>query len=135
MKWIKYSKYTGEDLDIDANDLLQALSDYLLQSGFNDPYNPTGQWQEQSLEDLKDAILRALEDGKLFPGKQRQEMLDKLAAMSPEQLEKLIESLIRKLIDSGNISTGDPQQGGNANGPSGEVKFQVTDKSLDFLGF
>jgi Ca-activated chloride channel homolog len=135
VKWIKYSKYTGEDLGVDANDLLQALSDYLLQSGFNDPYNPTGQWQEQSLEDLKDAILRALENGKLFPGNQRQEMLEKLAAMSPEQLEKLIESLIQKLIDSGNITTSDPEQGGSANGPSGEVKFQVTDKSLDFLGF
>jgi Ca-activated chloride channel family protein len=135
MKWIKYSKYTGEDLGIDAQDLLQALSDYLLQSGFNDPYNPTGQWQEQSLEDLKDAIQRALEEGRLFSDEKRQEMLQKLEAMSQEEMEKLIDSLIQKLVDSGNITTGDPQEGGSGNGPSGEAKFQVTDKSLDFLGF
>ena len=29
MKWIRYSKYTGEDLGIDAEDLMQALSDFL----------------------------------------------------------------------------------------------------------
>jgi Ca-activated chloride channel family protein len=135
MKWIKYSKYTGDDLGIDANDLLQALSDYLLQSGFNDPYNPTGQWQEQSLEDLKEAIRRALEEGKLFPDEKLQEMLDKLDAMSPEQMEKLIDNLVQKLVDSGNITTGDPRQSGNGTGPDGQAKFQVTDKSLDFLGF
>jgi Ca-activated chloride channel homolog len=135
MKWIKYSKYTDGDLGIDAQDLLQALSDYLLQSGFNDPYNPTGQWQEQSLDDLKDAIRRALEEGKLFNDEKMQEMLQKLEAMSPEQMEKLVSDLVRKLIDSGNITTGEPNQGGSGDGPSGEVKFQVTDKSLDFLGF
>jgi Ca-activated chloride channel family protein len=135
VKWIKYSKYTGEDLGIDVQDLLQALSDYLLQSGFNDPYNPTGQWQEQSLDDLKEAIRRALEDGKLFSDEKMEEMLEKLINMSPEQMDKLVESLIQKLIDSGNIATDDPQQGGNGTGPGGEVKFNVTDKSLDFLGF
>ena len=35
MKWIKYSRYTGDDFGIGAEDLLRALSDYLLQSGFN----------------------------------------------------------------------------------------------------
>jgi Ca-activated chloride channel family protein len=135
VKWIKYSKYTGEDLGIDAQDLLQALADYLLQSGFNDPYNPTGQWQEQSLDDLKEAIRRALEEGKLFPDEKMQEMLEKLQGLSPEQMEKLVDNLIQKLVESGNITTGDPSEGGGANGPEGEVKFQVTDKSLDFLGF
>ncbi len=134
MKWIKYSKYTGDDLGIDGQDLLQALSDYLLQSGFNDPYNPTGQWQEQSLDDLKEAIRQALESGSLFPEDKREEMLQKLEAMSPEQVDKLIDSLIQKLIDEGSIST-DQQQTGKGTGPEGQAKFQVTDKSLDFLGF
>src|SRR6516225_5354235 len=98
MRWIKYSKYTGEDLGIDAQDLLQALSDYLLQSGFNDPYNPTGRWQEQSLDDLREAIQRALESGRLFSDEQRRQMLEKLEAMNPEQMEKLIDSLIQKLV-------------------------------------
>src|ERR1035438_2736207 len=63
MKWIKYSKYTGEDFGIDASDLLQALADYLLQSGFHDPY---GEGDEHTLENLKQAIQRALESGQLF---------------------------------------------------------------------
>src|ERR1700760_1768495 len=121
MKWIEYSKYTDEDLGIDANDLLQALSDYLLQSGFNDPYNPTGEWQEQSLDDLKDAIRQAIEEGKLFSDDKVQEMMEKVASMSEQQMDNLVDSLIQKLIDSGNITTSDPRQTGNGQGPQGEV--------------
>jgi Ca-activated chloride channel family protein len=135
VKWIKYSKYTGEDFGIDAQDLLQALSDFLLQSGFNDPYHPTGEWREQSLEDLRRAIQRALEEGQLFPDDKRQQMMEKLEGLSPEQMEKLLDNLIQKLVEDGSITADQPQQGGGGNGPEGKVKFQVTDKSLDFLGF
>ena len=38
MKWINYSKFSEEDLGIELEDLLNALSDMFLQSGFNDPY-------------------------------------------------------------------------------------------------
>ena len=34
MKRINYGKYTGEDFGIDAEDLMRALADFLLQSGF-----------------------------------------------------------------------------------------------------
>lgn len=136
MKYIKYTKFTGEDLGIDAQDLLQALSDFLLQSGFNDPYNPTGQWREQSMEDLKRAIEQALMDGKLFPDDRQQELMERLEAMSGEQLEKLVDQLIQKLEEDGSISKeGEPGEGQGGNGPDRDVKFQVTDKSLDFLGF
>ena len=53
MKWIKYSRYTGEDFGVDADDLLKALSDFLLQSGFQNPYMPGGEWDEHTLENLK----------------------------------------------------------------------------------
>ena len=50
MKWIKYSKYTGEDFGVDASDLLQALSDFLLQSGASESVERTeGLIQEQDL--------------------------------------------------------------------------------------
>jgi len=139
MKFIKYSKYTGEDFGIDAQDLLQALSDFLLQSGFNDPYNPTGKWREQSMDDLREAIERALQEGKLFSEDRLQDMMDRLEAMSPEQMNQLVDQLVKKLVDDGSISTGDPDQNpgqsGQGNGPEAPTKFQVTDKSLDFLGF
>ena len=139
MKQIKYSKYTGEDFGIDAQDLLKALADFLLQSGFNNPYNPTGQWQEQSMDELREAIERALQEGKLFPQEQLQTMMERLEAMSPEQMNELVDRMVKKLVDDGSISASDPSTdpgaSGQGEGPEAPTKFQVTDKSLDFLGF
>ena len=94
MKWVKFSKYNGDDFGIDANDLMQALADFFLQSGFNNPYMQFQEWNQQTLEDLKRAIQEALESGQLFPDDQMQQMLEKLSAMSPEQLDKLLENLV-----------------------------------------
>jgi len=137
---IKYSKYTGEDFGIGAEDLLQALSDFLLQSGFNTQYMPFSEWNEHTLEDLKMAIQQALERGELFDNEHMREMMERLAKLSPEQMEKLLENLVQKMIDEGQIvieQPGDEPQGGQgaANGPDSKVRFEVTDKSLDFLGF
>jgi len=139
MKWVRFSKYTGEDLGIDAEDLMRALSDFFLNSGFNNPYSGFSEFNPNSLEDLKRAIQEALERGDLFPDDRMRDMLEKLAAMTPEQMDKLVENLMQKLADEGHISIEqpeDPQSGAGAgNGPSGEARFEVTDKSLDFLGF
>jgi Ca-activated chloride channel homolog len=137
MKWVKFSKYNGDDFGIDANDLMQALADFFLQSGFNNPYMQFSEWNQQNLEDLKRAIQEALESGQLFPNDQMQQMLEKLSAMSPEQLDQLLENLIQKLEAEGHISTEqDSEQGqGGAQGRDGQARFEVTDKSLDFLGF
>src|SRR3954471_21913131 len=137
MKWIKYSRYNGEDFGVDASDLLQALSDFLLQSGFNNPYEP-GQYDEHTLENLKEAIRQALESGKLFPEDAAQEMLERLRNLSQEQMEQLFENLIQKMVNEGQITVEDPanpQAGTAGSGPETKVKFEVTDKSLDFLGF
>ncbi|HUB34588.1 MAG TPA: hypothetical protein VMA31_16235 [Bryobacteraceae bacterium] len=140
MKWIRYSKYTGEDLGIGAEDLLQALSDFLLESGFNTQYMPFSEWNQHTLEDLKKAIQQALEQGKLFDDDRLQEMMERIANMSPEQMDKLLENLVQKMVDEGQITIEEPtdQQAsapGIGNGNDSKVKFEVTDKSLDFLGF
>jgi len=136
MKWVKFSKYTGDDFGIDAQDLMQALADFFLQSGFNDPYLQFSQFDQQTLENLKRAIEQALESGQLFSDEQAQQMMEKLAALSPEQKNELIEKLMQKLADEGHITMDQPDAGGgNGNGPDGEARFEVTDKSLDFLGF
>jgi len=72
---VNYSRYTGEDLGIDAEDLLRALSDFLLESGFNSQYMPFSEWDQRTLEDLKKAIQQALEQGQLFEDQQVQEMM------------------------------------------------------------
>ena len=141
MKWIRYSKYSGEDLGIGAEDLLQALADFLLSSGFNTQYMPFNEWNQHTLEDLKKAIQEALEQGKMFENESMQEMMERLQSMSPEQLEQLIDRLVQKMVDEGQITIeepGDPQApsgGGVGNGKDSKVRFEVTDKSLDFLGF
>ena len=140
MKWIKYSRYTGDDLGIDSEDLLQALSDFLLQSGFNTQYMPFNEWNEHTLEDLKKAIQQALEHGKLFDDQQFQEMMERIGNMTPEQMDQLLQNLVQKMIDEGQISieeAGNPQApaGGPGTNRDSQVKFEVTDKSLDFLGF
>jgi Ca-activated chloride channel family protein len=139
MKWVKFSKYTGDDLGIDAEDLMRALADFFLESGFNTQYSGFQEWNRNSMEDLKRAIQEALERGDLFPDDRMREMMEKLSAMQPEQMEKLIENLMQKLADEGHISIEQPSdpvdgQGGGA-GPQSEARFEVTDKSLDFLGF
>src|SRR3954471_8985170 len=104
MKWIRYSKYTGEDLGIDAQDLLKALSDFLLESGFNTQYMPFSEWNQHTLEDLKKAIQQALEEGKLFDNENLNEMMEKLGNMTAEQMEKLVERLVQKMVDEGQIT-------------------------------
>ncbi len=136
MKWVNYTRYNGDDFGIDADDLLKALSDFLLQSGFESPYSPYGEFGDQTLDALKDAIRRALESGELFDNDQIQQMMEKLQQLSPEQMQQLVDNLVQKLADEGHISIDQPtapHAGGN--GPEGKVHFEVTDKSLDFLGF
>jgi len=140
MKWINYSRYTGEDLGISAEDLLQALSDFLLESGFSTQYMPFSEWNQHTLEDLKKAIQQALEQGQLFDNDSLNEMMERLQKMSPEQMDKLLENLVQKMVDEGQITFPEPsgQQPsgpGVGDGPDSKVKFEVTDKSLDFLGF
>src|SRR5436305_9389482 len=104
MKWIRYSKFNGEDMGISAEDLLQALADFLLQSGFNTQYMPFSEWNEHTLEDLKNAIQQALEQGQLFDDERMQEMMERLQSMSPEQIQKLLDNLVQKMIDEGQIT-------------------------------
>jgi Ca-activated chloride channel homolog len=138
MRSIRYSKYTGDDLGISAEDLLKALSDFLLESGFNTQYMPFSEWNQHTLEDLKNAIRQSLEQGKLFDNDAMQEMMDRLRQMTPEQMDSLLEKLVQKMVDEGQITIEDRDEApGAANGPGkdAKVKFEVTDKSLDFLGF
>src|SRR5882724_11841040 len=110
MKWINYSRYTGEDLGISAEDLLQALADFLLGSGFNTQYMPFSEWNEHTLEDLKAAIQRALEQGQLFDNDAMQEMMERLRNMTEAQLDNLIQKLVQKMVDEGQITIEESNQ-------------------------
>jgi len=139
MKSVHYTKYKGDlASEIDLEDLLQALANYLLDSGFRNPYGDFEQ-QNHSLDDLREALRWALENPNLFDESLRQK-LDEMEAEGT--LDELIEKLIQRMEQENLISLFDqqepprePQQAGQGDGPEAEARFEVTDKSLDFLGF
>jgi Ca-activated chloride channel family protein len=137
MKWIRYSKYTGEDLDIDADDLLKALSDFLLSSGFQDPYMQFREMNGHSLDDLKNAILQALGSGELFDPERAEQIRKQIENMSGEELDQLLDRLVEKMVNSGYLNPQESQgQGpGSAKDSDSQTRFEVTDKSVDFLGY
>jgi Ca-activated chloride channel family protein len=139
MKSIRYSKYTGDDLGLSPEDLLKALSDFFLESGFQNQYYGFSEMNQHTLEDLKRALQRALEQSDIFDPEQAERIQKALENMAPEEVDQLVNRLVQKLIDEGYI-TMQPQDA-NQTGPGGEgdadqkVKVEVTDKSIDFLGF
>jgi len=145
----RYSKFTPEDLDeLDLEELLSRLSDMLLSSGFDSPYGVyDDEGSGHSMQTLHDAILEALLNG----GMLSDEMLEKLlgsdwqhAEDAEERIDELIRRIIEKLQHQGYLTSApDPEQqqgrrtgpGQGQDGPQGEVRFEITDKSLDFLGY
>src|SRR5271155_5228559 len=139
MKWIHYSKFTGDDFGISSEDLLKALSDFFLESRFQNQYMGFSEWNQHTLEDLKNALQRALEQGEMFDQEQAQRIQQALENMTAEQMDDLMNRLVQKLSDDGYINTDHPQA--NESGPGGtgdadrKVDVKITDKSVDFLGF
>ena len=126
MKSIRYSRYTGDDFGISAEDLLRALSDFFLQSGFDNPYMQFSEWNHNTLEDLKRAIEQALERGEFFDQERAEQIRQKLESMSQEELDQLLNRLVQKLVDEGYIDTEQPQGGGRGKGDA-RVEVKVTD--------
>ncbi len=140
MKWISYSRFTEEDLGVDVEDLLKALSDFLLESGYQDPYMQFSEMNQHTLENLKQAIERALQSGEMFDEQRAEEIRQKLEQMSAQQREQLVQRMIEKLEEAGYINTDgpppdNPTAPGAEGGPKTEMHFEVTDKAIDFLGF
>jgi Ca-activated chloride channel homolog len=152
MKYIKYSKYApGAADDIDLQELMSRLSDYLLQSGFESQYGiyelDNERSREQIMDDLREAILRALEEGDLVPPEMMEQMLQNPDLSQNAELRDLIEQIIQRMEAEGYISqpnqtaqvTPPPTQtpGGQVGEPQPhtEARFEITDKALDFLGF
>jgi Ca-activated chloride channel homolog len=139
MKRVQYTKFTGDlASEIDLEDLLKALSDYLLDSGFYDPFTRF-QDLDHTLDDLREALRRVLEQGDFLDDAMRQK-IEQMAAEG--KLDELIEKLMQRMEQENYISSStqrNPTQPSEVSGQVGnvesEVRFEVTDKSLDFLGF
>ena len=132
------SRYTGEDLGISAEDLMRALADYFLESGFQSQYYGFQEFDPNSLEALKRAIEQALENGDLFDQDQAERMRERLENMTLEDRENLLNRLVQKMADEGYLTIENAQQQEGGEGGTGEPReprFEITDQSVDFLGF
>ncbi len=142
MKRVRYSKYIPDlASDMSLEDLMNALSDYLLQSGFENQYS---QWHqagddEQALEALQEAIREALLNGELFD-EEMQQQLDEM--QSEGRMDELIEHIMDRMEQEDYISVSEPHDPAKASTVEGQVgepqtqaRFEVTDKGLDFLGY
>jgi Ca-activated chloride channel family protein len=153
MKFTRYSKFKGLDISsLDLGDLMEGLSDSLLASGYDDDYYWTRQRQPQdtSLDALRRALLQALLDQGLLDKRQVQEMLaDNEGNFKGSLLEEMLNQLIERLVEEGYLKLSEEpvQQPGQRREQPGmgrpevseplprNVKFEVTEKGLDFLGY
>ena len=132
MRYVNYTKYYEAWDDLPIEDLLERLSDFLLQSGFHDfysRYNPST--DDLTMQNLYDMLMDEMSQW------------DETRDMDDNQMRELIQYLMQRMVDEGYIrpdqemSEGqqgqevDPKQQQDLN----NVKFELTDKSIDFLGF
>ena len=153
MKVVRYGKYVGEPADaVDLEELVRRLGDFFLQSGFESQYYGLSEMDpEKSMEALRDAILRALQEGDLLPedamSDELREMLQNPDARDNQAIKDLLEKLMDRLAQEGFINPQQPPQvtpppqtsaAGRLGQPQerqNDVRFEITDKTIDFLGF
>ncbi len=176
MRYTNYSKWTGESWDdISLEELMEALADYLLQSGFQDHFRrqyrrSSRNWNdddfepfdaEDALDSLRRAIRDALRNSGLLDQEQYNQLFDENGQARDERLDELIDRLIQRLLQEGYLRVqgdaedlqalfGDEGEDGEAqrarwrNQPQPgqtdpykkpNIKFEITEKGLDFLGY
>src|SRR5215813_842953 len=151
MRFTRYSKFNGLDVfGIDLGDLMEGLSESLLYSGYDDDYY----WrrerapQDTSLDALRRALLQALIDQELLSQHQIQQMLEENEGKyEGSQLQEILNQLIERLVEEGYLKLREERrterQGQNIGNGEGRIeeplprniKFEVTEKGLDFLGY
>src|ERR1051325_2878089 len=151
MKFTRYSKFKGFDVSsINLGELMDSMSDALLDSGYDDDYYWTRQRRspDSSLDALRRALLQALMDQGLLSQQQIKEMLaENEGKFHGSLLEQLLNQLIERLVEEGylTLTAEQPQQNTQQQRGGGqgefseplprEVRFEVTEKGLDFLGY
>jgi Ca-activated chloride channel family protein len=138
----KYTKWIPSPLDgLSLEDLLDELSDFFLQSGFE--YGYPNSSTARSLDALKQAIIEKLVELGRIPEEMYMEWLEDRNTEESKKLDQLIDQLIQRMIEEGYMQAEqkpggtDPNQEGDGyeDNAGGNARFDLTDKSIDFLGF
>jgi Ca-activated chloride channel family protein len=131
----RYHKYQGEPWDeLDMEDLVSELSDFLLESGF--AYEDA-EWDDDYLQALHDQILDALVRRGLLSDEELQRLMS-----DPESLEGFLQKVVERLVREGYLRASegqpfnDPTEGHGGHGDARRpVRFELTEKGIDFLGY
>jgi len=145
----RYSQYTGKWWDsLSLEDLFGELGDYLLQSGFQNRFMDEYLGEDDDGRDLQDlyrAILQALASGGQIGYEDIEDWLEGEESEGKKQVDQILKALLERMLEEGYItlpgqeaerSEATPQgyvAGANAEG--GAVKFELTNKAIDFLGY
>ncbi len=148
MKYIRYKKYNGEPADdVDLDTLIDRLSDFFLQSGFESQFYDINEFDpDRSMEALRQAIEQALAEGDLIPDDLLKQLLEQEGEGANSSMRELIDRLIERLMQEGYIDGPlphvTPPPGKTPRGGIGQpqerqanARFEITDKTIDFLGF
>jgi Ca-activated chloride channel homolog len=148
-----YSKFSPELADaVDLQALLDKLADFLLQSGFAGGGDPShfgfdfGEDNDRSMDALRQAIIDALMASNQFTPEMLQALRGEGSAEAQEQLAKLLDDLVQRLVKEGYLNvTQAPQMpaghqqmegpGSMARAAARDVQFSLTEKGVDFLGY
>jgi Ca-activated chloride channel family protein len=145
----RYSQYTGKWWDsLSLEDLLGELADYLLQSGFHNRFMDEYLDDDDDGRDLQElyrAILEALASGGRIRYEDIEDWLEGEESEGKKQLDQILKALLERMLEEGFITLPGqeadkaqaPPQGyvAGANAESGAVKFELTNKAIDFLGY
>ncbi|ADV68587.1 vWA domain-containing protein [Deinococcus maricopensis] len=134
MRVTRYSRFEGELDQIESAELMQMIQEALLGQGLNDPYDPDPD-ARPSMDDLFDAILEALVERNMIPEELLAEAMNAEGDIRETTLGQQIERAIERLQQDGFIRREGEEGGQGGAGASGESRFQLTDKSVDFLGY
>src|SRR5512137_6016 len=145
----RYSQYTGKWWDsLSLEDLFGELGDYLLQSGFQNRFideylDEDGDGRD--LQDLYRAILQALASGGKIRYEDIEDWLEGEESEGKKQLDQILKALLERMLEEGYITLPGQEaerpeatpQGyvAGSNAESGAVKFELTNKAIDFLGY
>jgi Ca-activated chloride channel family protein len=149
MRITRYSQYTGQWWDsLSLEDLFGELADYLLQSGFRNRYldeylDEMG--SDRSLQELYQAILEALANGGRIRYEDVQDWMEGKETESTQQLGQLLKALLERMLQEGYVTLPGEDFGrlerdprgfmGGIGQESAHVRFELTNKAIDFLGF
>jgi len=130
MSVVRYHEYVPDLADgLDMGQLVDALSDFLLFSGFG------GEPADDDVDALHDAILDAVIRRGLLSKTELARVLS-----SSSELDRFLDQMVQRLQREGVLALQQqPEEPAHPAGGSGEgapsARFQLTEKGIDFLGF